>query len=243
MRMMVPLLAAVPLAGCATAAMNGFDKLAAQGGERIDITAIPAWQDGSFALGVSQGQVRRRAVGDRQAWSDDPWATVSQAIIARTGTFTFTVAGPEIGGRIEGRCRYGRLEGEDRIGDVATSSPLRPLRLGCRYVIDGRDAGDFELHAAPPEAPIAGEVRNGRILLDGTSLAVHSTMNVAGTTLPMDSPVGYTLQRANGVTVGAIETVGGGRRRLIVPHDPAERRAVLAATLTLALFWDPGDVD
>lgn len=63
-------LAALLLGGCTLATMEGFDTIAPQG-ERIGLTGIPGWQDGSFRLGNAQGHVRRRALGATREWGED----------------------------------------------------------------------------------------------------------------------------------------------------------------------------
>ncbi|MEP9401569.1 hypothetical protein [Sphingomonas sp. VNH70] len=235
--------AALLLGGCTMARMDGFDAIAPAQGERLDLSGIPLWENGSFRLGLSQGHVRRRDIGATREWSDDPWGELSAAVIERTGTIAFDLAGPEVGGRIEGRCRYGRVEGEVRGGILTSGTVLRPLRLACAYRLDGRDAGGMDLAALLPVEPTVAEPRLGTIELDGTELTLRSSHRIAGVRSPTGTPIGYFVDRADGQTVGAIETNGLGNRRLIVPQATGERRAAIAAMVTLALFRDPGDTD
>lgn len=235
-------LAALLLGGCTLATMDGFDTIAPQG-ERLDLTGIPGWQDGSFRLGTAIGHVRRRARGATREWDTDPWGEVTQAVVARTGTLAFDLAGAEVGGRIEGRCRHGRIEGQQRSGALSVSTPLRPLRLACAYRLDGHDAGGMDLAAIDPVRPSNAEPRLGDVTLDNMTLAIDSRHRMTGGQAVLDSPIGYVLTAADGKVVGAIETNGTGTRRLVAPRDAATRRAALAAMVTLGLFWDPGDID
>lgn len=235
-------LAALLLGGCTLATMEGFDTIAPQG-ERIDLTGIPGWQDGSFRLGTAGGHVRRRALGATREWGDDPWGEVTQAVIERTGTLRFDVSGAEVGGRIEGRCRYGRMEVQQRSGPLSVSEPARPLRLACAYRFDGRDAGGMDLSGVLPVGPTLAEPRLGTVDLDGTELTVESRHAMTGVRHPAEQPIGYIVSNAAGQAVGAIENNGTGSRRLVLPRAPAERRTAIAALVTLGLFWDPGDTD
>lgn len=230
------------LGGCTLATMDGFETIAPTG-ERIDLAGIPGWQDGSFRLGSAQGHVRRRAKGATREWSDDPWGVVTEAVLERTGTLAFDLAGAEVGGRIEGRCRYGRVEGQQRSGVLSISTPLRPLRLACAYRFDGRDAGGMDLAAIDPLRPTAAEPRLGDVTLGDATLSLESRHRMTGGRAALADPIGYVLTAQDGRVVGAIETNGTGTRRLVVPRDPAQRRAALAAMVTLGLFWDPGDTD
>ncbi|MEH3039507.1 MAG: hypothetical protein PGN21_05520 [Sphingomonas paucimobilis] len=235
-------LATLLLGGCTLATMDGFDAIAPEG-ERIDLTGIPGWQDGSFRLGSAEGHVRRRAQGATREWGDDPWGEVTQAVVARTGTLTFDLSGAEVDGRIEGRCRYGRVEVQQRTGALSISEPSRPLRLACAYRFDGRDAGGMDLSGVLPLGPTLAEPRLGTVDFDRTELTITSRHDTPGVRHPLEHPIGYVVANASGQVIGAIETNGIGRRRLILPRATGERRASVAALVTLALFWDPGDLD
>ncbi|KQM66821.1 hypothetical protein ASE65_01710 [Sphingomonas sp. Leaf16] len=230
------------LGGCTVATMDGFDAIA-PAGERVDMTGIPGWQDGAFRLGGAQGHVRRRAVGATREWNDDPWVQVTKAVVERTGTLSFDLSGTDAGGRIEGRCRYGRVEGRQHIGPLSISEPVRPLRLACAYRIDGQDAGGMDLSGILPTGPTPAEPRLGVIDVQGTELTVTSRHAMTGSRQPLAAPIGYVLSDRDGRVVGAIETNGLGTRRLVLPRSAAERHAAIAAMVTLALFWDPGDTD
>lgn len=240
--MKIGIAALLSLSGCTLATMDGFDAITAAG-DRVDMTGIPGWQDGDFRLGGAQGHVRRRAVGATREWSGDPWGEVTLAVVKRTGTLGFDLSGSETGGRIEGRCRYGRVEGRQQSGALSIGEPLRPLRLACAYRVDGRDAGSMDLTGILPSRPTLAEPRLGTVEVDGTMLMIDSNHAMTGGSQPLESPIGYVLSDRSGRVVGAIETNGTGTRRLVLPRSPAERRAAIAAMVTLGLFWDPGDTD
>lgn len=235
---------ALLLGGCTVATMQGFDRIAATtNGNRLNLTNIPGWQDGPFRMGGSQGHVRRRARGAINEWSDDPWNEVTRSVIERTGTLTFDLAGTEAGGRIEGRCRYGRVGEKTRLDGLSIARTVRPLRFACAYRFEGREVGGMDLTAieAPPHT--LAEPRLGTVRVNGAELTIVSSHTMTAAIGASDTPIGYVLTRADKTIAGAIELNGVGSRRLIVPRAPDERRAALAAMVTLALFWDPGDTD
>lgn len=223
------------LGGCTLSRMEGFDAIATDA-ERLDVTGIPGWQSGDFRLGTAIGHVRREADGDERGWSGGRHGLVD---LERSGRLRFTIAGAEVGGALEGDCLYERREQQDRRGSVTVSAPTRPLTLACSYRFDGAPAGVLDLAAAPAGV----EARVGRLRIGGVDLRLVSTHRMVGLSVPADAPIGYRIEDADGATIGAVETNGIGTRRLALPRESGQRRAALAAGLTLALFWDPGDTD
>lgn len=235
---------ALLLGGCTVATMQDFDRIAATtAGDRFNLTNIPGWQDGSFRMGSSRGHVRRRARGAINEWSDDPWNEVTRSVIERTGTLTFDLAGVEAGGRIEGRCRYDRAGGETRLDGLSIARTVRPLRFACSYRFEGRDVGGMDLTAIEAPRRALTEPRLGTVRVNGAELTILSSHAMTAAIGASDTPIGYIFTRADNTVAGAIEINGVDSRRLIVPRAPDERRAALAAMVTLALFWDPGDTD
>lgn len=235
------------LAGCTTASMAGFNALAVRADtEIVDITGVPAWQNGGFTVGAARGVVRRVARSDAMGWGYDRIAsrfdTVEFGVAARYGRFSFAIERADLGGLVEGRCGYSREEVRDRIDDIRLAAPLTPLRLDCDYRIAGRDVGMLELDATDGDGGSMAERRTGRITLNGTALRLRSAHGVEGVQAVLGEPTGYVMTSAQNRAVGAVELTSGQSRRVLVPRTPDERAAVLVAAITLGLFWDPGDV-
>ena len=238
---------AMQLAGCTAATMEGFSEIAAQDGvERIDITAVPAWMNGSFRVGDSKGYVRRVASSDAIGWGPDgigsDFDLVRDGYAARFGRMAFEISRTDLGGLAEARCTYSREEERVAIDPVTFARPLEPLRVSCRYRIDGREAGTLSLMADPDTRASYADGRRGEITILGSSLALQTRHGLAETDVAVADPSGYVMIDDNGQTVGALELTGGGSRRAILPNNAVQRKAALLAAITLALFWDPGDV-
>ncbi len=238
---------AMQLAGCTAATMEGFSEIAAQDGvERIDISAVPAWMNGSFRIGDSKGDVRRIASSDAIGWGPDGIGSnfdlVRDGYAARFGRMAFPISRADLGGLAEARCAYSREEERTAINRFTLSRPLEPLRVTCRYRIDGRDAGTLSLMADSDTRTSYADGRKGEITILGIRLALQTRHGLAETDVAVSDPSGYVVIDDNGQTVGAVELTGGVSRRAILPKNAAQRKATLLAAITLALFWDPGDV-
>lgn len=238
---------AVQLAGCTAATMEGFNEIAAQDGvERVDISAVPAWMNGSFRVGDSQGNVRRVASSDAIGWGPDGIGSnfdlVQDGYAARFGRMAFEMSRADLGGRAEARCIYSREEVRLAIGRVTLARPSAPLRVTCQYRIDGRDAGSLDLTADPDARESYADARKGEITIFGTSLTLQTRHGIAEADVGVADASGYVMLGSNGQPVGALELTGGTTRRAILPNNEAQRKAALLAAVTLALFWDPGDV-
>lgn len=247
MRKMLIIGMAMQLAGCTTATMEGFSEIAAQDGvERIDISAVPAWMNGSFRVGDSKGNVRRIASSDAIGWGPDSVGSnfdlVRDGYAARFGQMTFEISRADLGGRAEARCAYSREEQRTSIDRVTLARPIEPLRVTCRYRIDDHEAGTLSLLSHPDTRASYADGRKGEITIFGTSLALRTQHGLAETDSAISDPSGYVMIDGDGQTVGALELTGGVSRRAILPNNAAQRKAAVLAAITLALFWDPGDV-
>ena len=238
---------AMLLASCVPATMAGFSEIAAQpGAEQVDIRAIPFWKDGNFRVGNSQGSVRRvaRDLAIGRGWEfltlipDVPGFMQGE----NTGRMTFTIAHPDLGGRAEARWVYSRGDARLGLGNVRLATATEPLAFNCRYQIDGRDAGAIRLYANPEDGASLTDGRTGEIVIDGTKLELETQHGIAEINAGAYGTTGYVMVDGESQAVGALELTGGNSQRAVLPNDPAKRRAALLAAITLALFWDPGDV-
>jgi hypothetical protein len=247
MRSILMIGVAVHLAGCTAATMEGFNQIASQADvERVDISSVPAWMNGKFLVGGDEGRVRRTAMSDAIGWGPDDIGSdfdlVTDGNAASFGRMTFEISRPELGGRAEARCAYFREEERVSIDRITLARPSERLSVSCRYRIDGRDAGTLSLVAESDNRVRYADGRTGEITILGTSLALQTRHGLAEASVAMAEPSGYVMIDSDGQTVGALELTGGATRRAVLPNDAAQRKAAVLAAITLALFWDPGDV-
>ncbi|SEM89358.1 hypothetical protein SAMN05192583_1431 [Sphingomonas gellani] len=238
--------AMLALGGCTPVRIAGFDSLAAQGElDRIDVTHVPGWRDGTFRVGAATGHLRRRESSDAIGWGPDIIGPAADAVrigsVARFGTVEFAIDRLDPVGRLEGRCRYFRSEARGQAFGVDAAAPLDPLQLGCAYRIDGRDAGSLVMRAT--SARDMADPRTGTVTIDGLTLDIESTHRLGGVGFRVPDAIGYVLLTNGGETAGAVEMTGAQDRRMLLSRQPALRAAATAALLTLALFPDPGNVD
>ena len=202
--------------------------------------------NGSFRVGDSTGAVRRIASSDAIGWGPDgigsDFDLVKDGYAARFGRMAFEISRTDLGGMAEARCTYSREEERVTIDRVTLARPLEPLRVMCRYRIDGRDAGMLSLVADTDTRASYADGRKGMITILGTNLALQTRHGLAQTDVNISEPSGYVMIDRDGQTVGALELTGGGSRRAVLPINAAQRKTALLAAITLALFWDPGDV-
>src|SRR5262245_53498411 len=93
MRLVLPVLSALALAGCATAQMRLPDNLAAA--SRVEFEGIGGARKGHFTAGSYAGDYERSA--DRLSFLD--------TVVEGRGRSEFTLAGGDLAEAIEGRCR------------------------------------------------------------------------------------------------------------------------------------------
>lgn len=148
----------------------------------------------------------------------------------------FEISRADLGGVAEARCAYSREEERLTIVRITLSRPLEPLRVTCRYRIDGHEAGTLSLVADPDTRASYADGRKGEITILGTRLALQTRHRLAETNVTVSDPSGYVMIDGDGQTVGALELTGGGSRRAIVPNNAAQRKAAILAAVTLALF-------
>ncbi len=200
--------------------------------------------NGSFRVGDSTGYVRRVASSDAIGWGPDGigFDLVRDCYAARFGRMAFEIARADLGGLAEARCTYSREEERIAIDRVTLARPLEPLRVMCRYRIDGREAGTLRLVADTDTGASSADGRKGMITILGTNIALQTRHCLAETNANISDPSGYVMMNSDGQTVGAIELTGGGSRRAILPNNAAQHKSALLAAITLALLWDPGNV-
>lgn len=234
--MLAAALASAAGAAYASPRMSGFEEIAARS-ERLDMTGVGWGRSGRFKLGEAVGTFRRDLDRRRSGtFPDDPVSLVEHA-----GGVSFELTGPRAGGRLAGRCGLDQAQERVRAGALSVSTSVEPMRMRCAFDVDGRPAGELELDAAFSRRVSVETARAGVVRMGGVELAVRAVHRFQNSGWPTSTPLGYTFEQ-DGKVLGAVD-VNGGRKRLALPADPAARDAVLAASVALSLFWDPGDQD
>jgi hypothetical protein len=228
MRFAIPVLGALALAGCASAQMRLPDNLATA--TRTEFTGIGGWRSGDYSAGAYSGRYERSS--DRLSY----FGTVNEA----RGHSEFTIAGPDLPEAIEGRCRMRESSLDLGLVEVTT----RPMAYRCEFSAGARPIPAWlELQEDNgPATPVNRYVRYGRIDFDGQTVEIRSVHHLAGTSLPVSTPIGYLFEQ-RGRAVGAVEL--NGRPALVIEPgaSPELRRTLTLGALALGVFWDPANTD
>jgi len=226
MRRLVPLLAALPLAACATAQMRLPDTLATA--SRVEFEGIGGWRSGHYTAGSYAGHYERSS--DRLSYFD----TVTES----RGHSAFTLAGPELAEAIEGRCRMRESSLDLGLVEVTT----RPMAYRCEFRAGDRPiAASLELQEFNGAGAAASRYeRRGRAVLDGETVEIRSVHHLAGTSMPVLTPIGYLFEQ-RGRAVGAVELNGRPALMIEPGASPELRRTLALAALALGVLWDPAN--
>lgn len=214
MRLVLPILSALALAGCAAAQMRLPDTLA--GASRVEFAGIGGWRSGSYTAGAYAGRFERSS--DRLSYFD----TLTES----RGHSAFTLAGADLPEPIEGRCRMRESSLDLGLVEVTT----RPMAYRCEFRSGGLPlAASLELQEFNGAgAAMARYERRGRVALAGETVEIRSVHHLAGTSMPVLTPIGYVFEQ-HGRPVGAVEL--NGRPVLLVEPGASPE---LRRTLTLA---------
>lgn len=225
----VALLAGAILSACSAIqpARMSLPQSLAGSGDTVVITGVGGGRSGAWAAGPHSGEFRRSL--DRISFFN----TVGKS----AGTTTFSVRGPEIDSAVDVSC----FMAERTLTFGVVSFDPTPMSYHCEFTHDGRAIpARFEVQAA--QSTLMKEERRGEIALDRVILQIRSVHRIEGSPLELTTPIGYAFED-NGRPVGAVEINGKPVITYAPGLDAAERRAVLAGSLALALFWDPAQVD
>jgi hypothetical protein len=232
MRPYIPFILLLGLSACSvTAAQMALPVGVAQSTSPVAITGIGGSQGGTLLVGTSSGRFSRRA---------DRLGVFDPLFVSNHGMASFDIAGPDVTGAVSARCGFARRQ--MALG-VVTITPGQ-LRYACQFRRNGAPmAASLELQG---RGGVLGRIdgrepRDGVFEYEGVRLAIRSVHRVAGSPLPLPHPIGYTLAH-EGREVAAVD-LNGPVKQVHAPADPALREAVLVASLALATFWDPAEVD
>lgn len=196
----------------------------------VPIVGIGAGRSGQFSVGPQSGRYHRSA--DRLALFDT-------LLVRDTGHVTFNLADPARPNSMDATCRFGAATS----GLGAISIDHSPLRFDCRFSADGKPL-PHHLSLNETRDGVADVLmrrsRQGTLIWDGRNVTIKSVHHLVGTPLQTATPMGYSFQIAD-KTVGAVSLANRPALHIVASATEADRQAVIAAAVALALFWDPAE--
>lgn len=193
---------------------------------RVEFDGIGGWRSGNYTAGSYAGRYERSS--DRLSYFD----TINES----RGHSEFTLAGPDLPDAIEGRCRMRESSLDLGLVEVTT----RPMAYRCEFRTGGQPiAASLELQEYNGKALNRYE-RRGRLTLAGETVDIRSVHHLAGTSMPVSTPIGYVFEQ-RGRPVGAVELNGKPALMIEPGASPELRRALTLAALALGVFWDPAN--
>lgn len=155
----------------------------------------------------------------------------------RSGHVSFALDGGVPGASIEADCTM--RERSARLG-VLSFTPER-MAFGCDFTAGGDPIdGWLELEEVRHRVETLMRERRGAIAIGDTRLSIRSVHRMQGAVIDATAPIGYVFEHGDRV-VGAVDLNGAPRLRIAPGADAGARQAVLAASVALALFWDPAN--
>jgi hypothetical protein len=221
------LVAASIVSGCVRDAEIALPSDLRASAERIELTGMGPFPSGSFRLGLSQGRFTRSAGTERRL----------DTFVSNFGGGSFVAHGADFGGQVAGRCGFDEKEVDIGIAVL----PTERLYYGCSFSRQpGGTSGGLMLTEVPTSGSIlAGRTRAGQVAYGPLRLEVRAIHDMEGGRLPSGTPLGYAFFD-RGRQIGAVD-LNGLDKTIFAPRSGLEREAVLAASLALSVFWDPGD--
>lgn len=198
--------------------------------ETIPVSGIGGGNRGTFSAGPFSGTFAR----------DETRLAVFEPLFEqRRAAASFTLAGPQINGRIDADCR---LQARTVTVDVV-SIEAQPMAYHCSFQHEGRVLpARFDLWAVREGlgGMLQREARRGEIGLDGVVLQIRSVHDLEGSRLQIATPIGYLFE-LNGQPVAAVSLNGAPVVTIRLDADAGLRRTVMVAALALGLMRDPAN--
>jgi hypothetical protein len=228
------LAALLALAGCATVAPAEIALPASIGPDAtvVPIVGINAGRSGQFSIGAYSGSYHR---------SHDRLALFDRLLVRNSGHVDFQLDGPDQPRRLAATCRFGAASSGIGVIEVDHS----PLRFDCRF---GGDAGTAESRLLLAETrdgladALMRRSRQGELVWGGQRITVKSVHRLAGSSLQTGTPMGYSFAIGDR-SIGAVSLANRRTIHVAAHASEADRQAVLAGAVALALLWDPVDVE
>jgi hypothetical protein len=226
-QVMVAVVAGLLTAGCVSEARIAMPSDLGTRTERIELTGMAAGETGRFRLAGAEGRFTRRAMAESRDGG---------FVERRYGGGTFEAAGADLGGQMGGRCHYGQEE----IVTGTMSFVADRFAYRCRFSRDGRPIDGGLILAEVPARPgklLSGRTRAGEMRIGDLVLGIVPIHRMEGGGLPSGTPLGYGFTLGDR-EIGAVD-LNGLNKTVHAPRSGAEREAVLAGSLALAILWDP----
>ncbi|CAN5453831.1 hypothetical protein BH09PSE6_BH09PSE6_18710 [soil metagenome] len=194
--------------------------------ERIELKGLGGRGSGNFRSTAGNGSFERSA--DRLVlFNDVALLDRSLARFAFDGTPDAT----------SGQCRMERNSVSVGIANVTLS---QPLVYRCVYLLSpGGAASTLTLREDEPGRTGLQAARHNKQIDYGTTrLSIESVNSIQGSSLRLAQPSGY-LFKIDGRTVGAVDLADAPVIIVGAGAAPDVRRAIVLASLSLGLLWDP----
>lgn len=198
--------------------------------ERLEVSGLGAGRSGGFRLAGTPGRFSRGA---------ERLGILDPLFVRHRGGGSFQLAAAPAGSALGGRCAYRQAQ----INLGAISVTPRRLTFLCEFERDGRPI-DATLVIRDPQGAFGTlhgrSEREGTLLYEGRRMTVRSIHRDEGGGLPTPTALGYSFAAEDEV-IGAVD-LNGLEKTVFAPRAGLEREAVIAASLALAIFWDPAEV-
>ena len=235
MRNTIVTAAALCLAGCATAEMDGFAEVAAKS-ELVNIEGVGWGRSGNFTLsplGVA-GKFRRSAGS----------STVNGDKLSQ-GRVVFDLIGDGEFGGLQAECAHSRetFETSERVSRRATfgtSTLIGPYVMTCGFFRGADDIGGIEVREEQGGTFDGRTLRSGHADVGDAKMRLASIHAIPGIEMPSGPPMGYAMDFAGGGEA-MLHSNGSTQQIALPPAGRDERTAALLSGIALALVWDPGD--
>lgn len=227
-------LLAVALASCATIAPAEIALPASIGADAavVPIVGISAGRSGQFSIGPYSGSYHR---------SHDRLALFDKLLVRSSGHVDFQLDGPDQPRRLAATCRFGAAASGTGVIEVDHS----PLHFDCRFRGDA-GPGESRLLIAETRDGLADALmrrsRQGELVWGGQRITVRSVHSLVGSPLQTATPMGYSFSIGER-SIGAVSLANRRSVHVAANASEADRQAVLAGAVALALLWDPAEVE
>lgn len=222
------LLAALTASACTEAHMRA--PAAPPGAvESAVLTGVGGRQSGGFDLAGAHGNFVRSG----GAYRERDFTGRKSPVLFKDGESQFTIWGEGIDGRLSGDC--GSQASEFDAGRVSIG--IADLSYRCRFQRDGAPI-DARLELAEPRSAKLLAPRAGFLFFRGRRMEIRSVHDFEEPgVLRSGTAAGYAFL-VDGQEIGGID-LANAPYRVYLPRDPAYREAAMAASLAMALFYDP----
>ena len=197
--------------------------------ESAVLTGVGGRQSGGFDLAGAHGNFVRSG----GAYRERDFTGRKSPFLFKDGESRFTIWGEGIDGRLSADC--GSQASEFDAGRISVGLPNLSYR--CRFHRDGAPI-DARLELAESRSAKLLAPREGFLFFRGRRMEIRSVHDFDDPRVVRSgTAVGYAFL-VDGQEIGGID-LANAPYRVYLPRDPAYREAAMAASLSMALFYDP----